>query len=212
MHGATLRRVCGRCARRWVYRSPNQMHSTKLAYAVGLVAALAGCGDNQKPSLVIQTRVAKLTVAAGEPIGARCAVLDAGGEPALDIHGMPLTDSTQFVIAYQHEDSFSTNSDGETIAARVGSATVRCSAPALGLADTSPEQLTIIPGPPVRAITQLASPTAVAGSPVGVTCLAFDAFNNAVPGVAHSLALSPFGAGTTLTTETVTATAAGEYE
>lgn len=189
------------------------MRSTNHAYALGLVVALAaGCGDNKKPQLVVETRVAKQTVAAGEPIGARCAVLDELGEPALDVHGMPITDSTQFVIAYQHEDAFSKNADGQVIAARVGTATVRCSAPALGLVDAHPEEIRIIAGPPVRAITQLAHPTAVAGEPVGVTCLAFDAFDNQVTGFPQSLALSPFGAGTTMTTESITATAAGEYE
>jgi hypothetical protein len=188
------------------------MRSTNNACLLGLVLALAaGCGDNARLGLVVETSVAKPTVAAGERIGARCAVLDTLGNPARDDRGELLTPSTEFVITYQHEDSFSTDPDGEVIATRVGTATVRCSAPSLGLVDSDPEPIEIVPGPARRVVTQLASGTAVAGEPVGVTCLAFDAFNNPVTTFKQALALSPFGAGTTLSAETVTATLVGEY-
>jgi hypothetical protein len=180
---------------------------------LGLVVALAvGCGDNAKPSLVVETRLAKLSFAAGEQIGARCTVLDATGATALDEQGEPLSTTTELVISYQHADSFSTNTDGQIIAVRAGTAIVRCSAPALDLVDTSPEEITIVAGPPSRVLTQLASRTAVAGVPVGVTCVAFDAFNNPVRELDHTVALSPFGAGTTTAADSVTATIAGEYE
>lgn len=189
------------------------MRSTNHACVLGLVLALAaGCGDNDHPDLVVETRVAKQTVAAGERIGARCALLDTTGEPALDKRGEPLADSVELVVSYLAEDSFAKDADGQVIAARAGTAMVRCAAPALGLVDTSPAEIEIIPGPPVRVITQLASATAVAGEPTGVTCLAFDAFNNPVTAIEPTLALSPFGAGTTTTPSTVTATLAGEYE
>ncbi|HEY0477722.1 MAG TPA: hypothetical protein VGD37_09365 [Kofleriaceae bacterium] len=189
------------------------MRSTKHAHVLGIALALAaGCGDNQRPGLIVETRVAKQTVAAGEPIGARCAVLDAAGEPALDKHGDPLTDSVELVVRYQDQDAFATGDDGQTIAARVGKATVRCSAPELGLVDASPETIEIVAGPPSRVVTQLASSLSAAGEPVGVTCLAFDAFNNPVATFDQALALSPLGAGTTTTADSVTATLAGEYE
>jgi hypothetical protein len=180
---------------------------------MGLVLALAaGCGDNKPPGPVVETSVAKPTVAAGERVGARCAVLDAQGQPALDKQGNPLTDSVELVITYEAEDSFSTDGEGQVIAARVGTAIVRCSAPGLGLVDADPVQLEIVAGPPVRVVTQLASGVSVAGEPAGVTCLAFDAFNNAVTRFDQALALSPFGAGTATTTDAVTATVAGEYD
>src|SRR5690348_842002 len=101
------------------------MRSTKLACAVGLVLALAaGCGDNRRPSLLVETKVARRTVAAGEPIDARCAVLDATGEPALDKRGEPLTDTVELVVSYRDPDSFAMDGDGRVIAARAGSATV----------------------------------------------------------------------------------------
>ena len=181
------------------------------ACVLGLVVAFAGCGDNLHPGLVIKTRVAKQTLAAGEQVGARCAVLDTTGEPALDAHGEPLTDSTELVIKYLDQDAFATNPDGEVIATRAGKATVRCAAPALGLADAKGVDLQIVAGPPTRVVTQLARGTTVAGVPMGVACLAFDAFNNPVMDVAPGLALSPFGAGTMTTADSVSATAVGDY-
>lgn len=188
------------------------MRSTNNACVLGLVLAVAaGCGDNARLGLVVETSVAKTTVAAGERIDARCAVLDTLGNPARNDKGEQLTASTELVITYQHEDSFTTDPDGEVIATRVGMATVRCAAPSLNLVDSDPEQIEIVAGPARRVVTQLASGTAVAGEPVGVSCRAFDAFNNPVTKFKQTLALSPFGAGTTMSSETVTATVAGEY-
>lgn len=183
------------------------------AYVVGLVFALAaGCGDNLKRQFVIETRVGKHDLQAGERVNARCAVLDEDHQPALDENGDPLTDTTEFVIGFQHEDSFGTDDEDQVIATKVGTATVRCGAPELGLVDKSPEQLVISPGPAVRVVTKLASASAMAGDAVDVSCLAFDAFQNEVPDFAHTLALSPSGAGTTVTDDAVTATAVGEYQ
>jgi hypothetical protein len=189
------------------------MRSTNHACVLGLALALAaGCGDNKRFGLVIETSVAKKVVAAGEPIGARCAVLDPLGQPALDDNGEPLTDSVELVITYQHEDSFSAGGDGEVFAARVGTASVRCASPELGQVDGFPEYIEIVPGPAARVITQLAKGTSVAGESVGVGCLAFDAFNNPVPAFDQALALSPMVAGTTMTNDAITASIAGEYE
>ncbi|HET7500521.1 MAG TPA: hypothetical protein VFK02_05940, partial [Kofleriaceae bacterium] len=190
------------------------MRSTNQACVLGLVVAFAAsCGDNSDgPGLSVKTHVAKQTVAAGERIGARCEVLDPEGMPALDKDGQPLINTVELAIAYQLEDSFSKDADGEVIAARAGEATVRCSVPELGLIDRQPVKLEIVAGPPTRVITQLASATTPAGEPVSVTCLAFDAFNNPVEKFEQALALSPFGAGAEATARTVSATIAGSYE
>ncbi|HEU4730920.1 MAG TPA: hypothetical protein VFT22_23655 [Kofleriaceae bacterium] len=190
------------------------MRSTNQACVLGLVLAFAAsCGDNTEgPGLSVETHVTTRTVAAGERIGARCEVLDPQGALAVDKDGNPLVDSSQLVITYEVPDSFSKDADGEVIAARAGKAIVRCSAPELGLVDSDPVEIEIVAGPPTRVITQLASVTTAAGDPVGVSCLAFDAFDNPVTKLDQSLAMSPFGAGAAATADSVTATVAGRYE
>jgi hypothetical protein len=171
-----------------------------------------GCGDNIVPGLVVETSVAKTTVAAGERVGARCAVLDATGEPALDATGEPLTDSTALEITYQDMDSFAFDEDQEVIGARAGVGTVRCAAPDLGLVDDEPVEIRIVAGPPLRVLTQLERPVTTAGEPDGVGCLVFDAFDNPVEDFTHTLAIAPFGAGTTVAASSVTVTLVGEYD
>src|SRR5204862_199664 len=80
------------------------------------------------------------------------------------------------------------------------------------IGDLAREELEIVAGPPVRVFTVLANEIARAGDAVGVSCLAFDAFDNPVAMPEHTLALSPSDAGTTATTDTVTAERVGNYE
>jgi hypothetical protein len=179
---------------------------------LALVTIVAGCGDNISPGIFVETKVAKTTVVAGERINARCAIVDEAGQPALDDKGNELTESSELVISYTHEDSFAKDDEMEVIAARAGSAQVRCAAPTLGLLDRDPAHIEIIAGAPIRVVTQLAKDTTTAGVPVGVQCLAFDAFDNPVTGFAQAVSLSPFGAGTTVTADSVRANFVGEYE
>ena len=171
----------------------------------------AGCGDNIHPTLVVQTQVASTTLAAGDPVGAKCTILDGEGKPALDPKGHPLTDKTDLLVSYEAPESFAMDASGQVVAARVGTATVRCAAPTLGIVDETPVAVQIVAGPPVRVLTRLDSPTTLAGQADGVSCLAFDAFDNPVANITPSLALSPSGAGTSTTATDVTATLAGPY-
>jgi len=175
------------------------------------VVLAAGCGDNIRPGLFVDTQVASNSLAAGDPVGARCFILDEKGEPALDTHGNALTGETDFVISYEAPESFATDASGQVVAAKAGSATVRCAAPSLALTDETPEQIDIAAGPAVRVITKLDQTTVPAGQPDGVTCLAFDAYDNPVPDVVQAIGVSPSGTGTTTTSTQVTATIAGEY-
>lgn len=179
---------------------------------LALVTLVAACGDNITPGVYVETYVPKAALAAGERIGARCALVDEAGNPALDDQGNELTESSEFVISYTHEDSFALDTEMQTIAKRAGKAEVRCAAPALGLLDRDPEAIEIVAGAPLRVVTELAKDTAMAGEAVDVTCLVFDAFDNPITDFVQSLSLSPFGAGTAVTAATVRANFVGEYE
>ncbi len=181
------------------------------AYLALLLCAV-GCGDNLRPSATVVTNLGATTFAAGERINASCDIVDAAGEPVLDAAGNPLSSSVELVVAHQHPDSFALDDEAQTIAAKVGTATVRCSAPSLGLVDPAPVDIEIVAGPAARVFTQLASDTALAGEPVGVTCVAFDAFNNPVPVFNYTLAMSPTVGGTTVEAASVTASLVGDYE
>jgi hypothetical protein len=178
---------------------------------LSLVMFAFGCGDNARPALFVDTKVAAARLAAGDPVGAKCTLVDNLGNPALDTRGNSLTDATMLVVSYEAPESFAVDANGDTVAAKAGTATVRCSAPTLGLVDDQGAHVLIVPGPPVRAITRLDRPTTLAGVADGVSCLAFDAYDNAVTGFSSTLALSPAGAGTSATSSAVTATLAGEY-
>jgi hypothetical protein len=191
------------------------MRSTNHACVLGLVLGIAaGCGTHHTDDdsgLVVETQIASQTIAAGSRIHTHCALLDrATGRPAVDKAGKPLTD-VELAIAYEDTDAFARDSEDQVIAARAGMASVRCSAPSLGLVG-DPVDIEIVAGPPERVITQLATPVAVAGEPVGVACLVFDAFDNPVKGAPQSFAVSPLASGVAATAESVSATAAGPYQ
>ncbi len=182
-------------------------------YALVLFAAAAACGDNNVPTNTVDTFVARRQLLAGERVDARCEILDPNGETAIDLTtGLPLAESTELVIDYRHPDSFGLDAEELVIAVRAGDAQVRCSAPSLDLIDDEPALITIKPGPAVRVLTQLESDVAVAGQQVGVGCLVFDGYGNQIETFTQAVAISPFGAGTTVGTDKVSATLMGEYE
>jgi hypothetical protein len=157
------------------------------------------------PPVAIETELPRNTIQAGDRVNARCVLLDEDGEPT----NAP---GANLVITYEPMTLFAQDGDGEVIGTTVGTATVRCAAPSLGLVDQTPEPLEIIPGAPHSVITQLSSDTTVAGTSTDVTCLAFDAFGNEVTTFDRTVVLSPSGAGVSVEGQSVTVTRSGLYE
>lgn len=187
------------------------MHSTRLVIACCLLGAV-GCGDNIHPELELRTQVANTNLVAGDRVFARCEIVDQRGNEALGPDGEPLVTQTTITIRFDHPSAFTTDDEGHVLAIKAGTATVRCTAPDLGLVDEEPIELTIAAGPPARVFTQLDRDVTRAGEAVGVTCLAFDAFDNPVTDFVHAVAVSPSGAGVTVGTDELTATLIGEYD
>jgi hypothetical protein len=184
---------------------------TSMSMLLPALAIVASCGDNIRPVPSIETQLDKAEYVAGEPVPASCQIFDAHGRPSYDANGTPLAETTELTIVYQHADSFGQDANGAVFARRAGEATVRCSAPLLGLVDETPAVLQIVPGPVVRVATELAAETTYAGQPVGAACIGYDAFDNPVTSFPHEFAISPSGAGTTVAADSVTANIAGQY-
>jgi hypothetical protein len=177
------------------------------ALALGLLAALATCSPRHHSARTwaVETTVPNLSIAAGERVNAHCTVTKPDGNE-------PDPGTVVVTILYKPQDAFSTDVDGAVIATRAGSSTVTCSAPDLGFEDETPIALTVVPAAPHRVFTLLDAATEVAGVPVGVSCLAFDAFDNPVTDLAFLIGTSPSGAGVATDAASITATAAGDYE
>ncbi len=185
------------------------------------LAFAASCGDNLTPPADdgvpfpgdprVIARVPVTTLVAGDRVNATCDIVDENGEAILDENMNPIASTTELTVVYAHEDSFARDDEDQVIVRRVGTATVRCQAPSLGLT-SEPIELTIGSGAAARVFTQLAADQTRAGDPVGVTCIAFDAFDNPVPVFEYTFALSPTATGSTIGPDSVMAEKVGDYE
>ncbi len=131
-------------------------------------------------------------VVAGDALNVICRLLDETGavvEPA---------DAPEFTIAVFPQASFVVAADVIT-AIRVGTGTVRCAAPSLGLVDQTPAEIEILPGPPHTSTIEVSTTQAVAGDTITATCRFRDAWGNdidpAAAGLTPELSVSPSGGG-----------------
>ena len=148
---------------------------------------------------------------AGDPVGATLLILDGDGKPALDRKGHPLTDKTHLLVSYEAPESFATDASGQVIAAKAGTATVRCAAPDPG---ASPTRLPWkCRSSRARRCASSRGSTPRRRSPASPTaCPASRSTRSTTRSRTHAVArLSPSGAGTTTTATDVTATIAGAY-
>jgi hypothetical protein len=152
----------------------------------------------------IETVVPRTTLSAGERVNASCILYDEDGE-------VTYAPGVTLRIAYEPMTLFEMDGD-EVVAARVGTATVQCAAPTLGLVDETPVEIEIVAGAPYTVHTLLDSDRATAGTSTGVSCIVFDAFGNEVTDFSHTVSASPMGDGLTTTQDSITATRTGTYD
>jgi hypothetical protein len=182
---------------------------------VALAALTAGCGSDDVPEAPPPTTqgvyagartTAPATVAAGDKVVVSCVLVDAEGNASQPPTG------TDLAIVFAPSDSVQTDASGQTIAARAGQVDVRCTYPTLGVGDDKGAQMAITPGPVASVDTALSATSVVAGGDVTATCIAHDAFGNAVPDAKPSLTSAPTDGGNTITGLQGKFTHAGVYE
>ena len=113
--------------------------------------------------VVVDTAVSASVVAAGESVTVTCAVT-AGGQAVGAFAEVVVTGGEGAVV------------DGMTVTFyRVGAFDVACAVPDLGLADDTPEAVTVTGGRPATIDTVVEPTTTQAGVPVAVVCVGKDA-------------------------------------
>lgn len=164
-----------------------------------LIFGLAGCQGGsilgEGPS--IDTVLDKTEVLAGTAIAVTCPVTG-DFDRALD---------TQTTVAVVPTDN-SVVDDHTVTATVVGTYTVTCSAPDLGLVDDTPVQFEVIANDPAKVTTILSDNPIAAGDISTVTCEVEDAYGNPLPDAATSVVASQ---GLTVNDHTVSSTVVGEY-
>lgn len=147
-------------------------------------------------------------VRAGDDLVITCRLLDENGsvvEP---------DETPEFDIAVFPEGSFAVSGDTVT-AVRVGTGSVRCAAPELGLVDQTPAEVEILPGPPYTSVITVSTNQAVAGETINATCEFLDEYGNAADPATDmltpELAISPSGGGIDVVGFDATITVADVY-
>lgn len=145
---------------------------------------------------------------AGDILDVTCRLIDDGGnvvepEPAPEL-----------TFAVAPSGSFQ-RVNGEYVAVRVGTATVRCAAPEYGFVDQTPAEVEILPGDAFTSVIEVDKTQMVAGDVVAATCRFLDEFGNEVDpsenGATPELSVTPSGGGIDVTGLTAQITVADIY-
>ena len=147
-------------------------------------------------------------VRAGDTLNVTCRLLDESGQV------VEPEEAPDFKVAAFPEGSFRVSGDTIT-AVRVGTGTVRCAAPELGLVDRTPADVEILPGAPHTSIITVSTHQLVAGDTIRATCEFLDEWGNeadpAADGLDPELAVTPSGGGIDVVGFDATITVADVY-
>jgi hypothetical protein len=146
----------------------------------------------------VETALSANSVKAGDSVKVTCSIEDAYGNPV----------ETPAVVAVNPQLGLVVTGM-KLLAQAVGTYMVACLEPLSGVADASPETLTVGWGLPKRIETTLEKEQIVAGKSTTVSCAAYDAFDNVVPDFPISVFLSP---GLKIAGYSVSGTKVGSYQ
>ncbi len=129
----------------------------------------------------IETKLDKNTAKAGETVGVTCTVFDQyGNQMSGEATELKVTPSPKGNVT-----------DKDVTIEKVGKYEVACKLQSGSLEDTTPEQLTIVPGDPAAVDTSLNPAQIRAGSSSTVTCTVYDQFGNTISGIGGSFSVTP---------------------
>ncbi len=174
---------------------------------LGMLGALAACGDNLEPKPDIDTSVvvaletnAPSQVMAGDTISISCSLVEN------DITTMVPAEIR--VVAEDHVIRMGKS----VIAKTAGMVEVTCALPDRGLTDPTPALVEIVHGTAANVVTTIVPDPVVAGNSVTASCVVYDDYGNVIDdGNDPVLEVSPIDAGNTLAGLSALMTRAGHY-
>lgn len=156
----------------------------------------------------VETSAPTLTLQSGEQIEITCTLLDQYGEPIQD---EAVLEDAALNSQATPEDVLHKYVTGEFEARQVGEARVGCRSRKLGLVDTTPEVITVIPGDAYRTVATVSERSITAGSSVDVTCRVYDMYGNLLPDADTTVTTDIMGDGILIEDHTISATRADQY-
>lgn len=160
------------------------------------------------PITDVDTLVTPLVVQAGERVDTACEIFDAEGLPV----EFTEEEAPRERIFFDAEGSFGESDEGDVIAVRAGNAQITCTIPDMGLVDTTPAEIEIVPGDPHTVITYVSADIITAGDTVDASCEVFDAYGNLIPDAEPELLVAPTGEGVSVDGLSATLTTAGLHQ
>ncbi len=152
----------------------------------------------------VETEVGAPTTPAGVANRVTCRATDAAGGPIDDVATLV---EVRPAAGFREGDE-----PGELVGVEVGTYYVTCTAPGLGLRDTTPARWDVRPGPAAVVRARVDPGVVVAGGATEVSCAATDREGNPVPAEAAEVSVRPANAGVLVEGRRATLTTAGIYQ
>lgn len=139
-----------------------------------ITLVLFACGGELPASgdLVVNTVLDHNKATAGDTTNVKCVIHD--------VYGNKVVVPTDVLFQTPKGVDAPTIDKGSFVLTKSGTYKIACELTETKIADDSPAELTIIPGPPIRTVTTVDPDHVGAGDPANATCTALDKYNNPV--------------------------------